>query len=130
MNILKVQANTPFCLIERKKITNIKYVLATGSTNINNSNSLKRNAKDDLLLEEPLITKKQKIIIKSTAQKDNTVEIILNSFNFINSKSLKRKAEVDLCLEEALVIKKKVTTLEFVTQRDNPVGIIWDCMGI
>jgi hypothetical protein len=41
MNILKVQTDTPRCLIEKKKSTNTKYVLAAGTANIDNSQSLK-----------------------------------------------------------------------------------------
>ena len=78
------------------------------------------------MLEEAIVTKKQKIIIESTTQKNDLSGIILDSQNYKNSKSLKRKAEVDPALEEALVTKKKKNTLGSTTHRDNPVGIIWD----
>ena len=51
MNILKVQTDTPWCLIEKNK-NNTKYVLAAGTANIDNSKSLKQKAKVDLMLEE------------------------------------------------------------------------------
>jgi len=40
MNI-KVQTDTPWCLIEKNNYTDTKYVLAAGTTNIDNSKSLK-----------------------------------------------------------------------------------------
>ena len=80
---------------------------AAGTANIDNSKSLEQKAKVDLVLEEALVTKKQKIIIKSAAQKNDSVSMILDSQNYKIFKSLKRKAEVDLALEEALITKKK-----------------------
>ena len=126
MNVLKVQTDTPWCLIEKNKSTNTKYIPAAGTANINNSKSLKRKAKIDLVIEEALVIKKQKIIIKSAAEKDDSVKTILDSQNYKNSKSLKRKAKDDLALEEALVTKKRKTALGSATQRDDPVGMIWD----
>ena len=119
MNILKVQTNTPWCLIEKNKIKT-KYVLAAGTADIDNSISLEQKPKVDQ------VTKKQKMIIESAAQKNDPVSIILDSQNYKNLKSLKRKAEVNLALEEAPITKKKKTTLGSTTQRDDPVGIIWD----
>ena len=126
MNILKVQTDTPWSLIENNKNKNTKYVLAAGTVNIDTSKSLKRKVKVDLVLEEALVTKKKKIGIESAAKKIDPVGIILDPKNNKISKSFKRKAEVDLALEEAVVTKKKKTTLGSVTQRDDPVGIIWD----
>ena len=126
MNVLKVQTDTPWCLIEKNKSTNTKYIPAAGTANINNSKSLKRKAKIDLVIEEALVIKKQKNIIKSAAEKDDSVKTILDSQNYKNSKSLKRKAKDDLALEEALVTKKRKTALGSATQRDDPVGMIWD----
>jgi hypothetical protein len=61
MNILKVQTDSPWCLIEKNKNTNTKYVLAAGTTNIDKSKSLKRKAEVDLVLgEAPVIKKKKK----------------------------------------------------------------------
>ena len=40
MNILKVQTDTPWCLIEKKKLYT-KYVPAAGTSNIDNSKSVK-----------------------------------------------------------------------------------------
>ena len=101
-------------------------MLAAGTAIIDNSKSLKRKAKVDLVLEKAPVTKKQKIVIESAAQKDDPVEIILESQNCKISKVLKRKAEIDIALEEALVTKKKKTALGSATQRDDPVGLIWD----
>ena len=64
---------------------NTKYIPAAGAANIDNSNSLKQKAKVDLALEEALATKKQKIVIESTAQKHNPVGKILDSQNYKNS---------------------------------------------
>ena len=59
MNILKVQTDTPWSLIEKNKNKNTKYVLAAGTVNIDILKSLKRKAKVDLVLEEALVTKKK-----------------------------------------------------------------------
>ena len=127
MNILKIQTDTPWCLIENKNKNNTKYVLAAGTVNINNSKSLKRKAEDDLGMEEALITKKKIVFIESAAQDDNPVRISsLDSPNYKNPKSLKRKAEVDIALEGALITKKNKTILGSSTQTGNPVGLIWD----
>ena len=123
MKILNVQTDAPWCLIEKNKNTNTKYVLAAGTTNIDNSKPLKQKTKTDLVSEEALITKKKKIAIKSATQNDNSVRITLD---YKISESLKRKAEVDLGLEEARVAKKKKADLGTEAQRDDPVGIIWD----
>ena len=112
MNILKVQTDTRWHLIE-KKGTDTQYVLAAGTATIDKSNLLKRKAELDPVLKKIPVTKKQKIIIETTTPGCDSVGI-------------KRKAEVDLALEEGLLTKKKGTTLRSITQRDNPVGIIWD----
>jgi len=41
--------------------TDTKYVLAAGTTNIDNSKSLKQKTKVDLVLEEALISKKKEV---------------------------------------------------------------------
>ena len=43
-----------------------------------------------MVLEETLATKKQKIVIKSSTQNYNSVEIILDSQNYKISKSFER----------------------------------------
>ena len=125
INILKVQTDMLWCLIEKNKSTNTKYISAAGIANINDSKSLKQKAEIDLVIEEALVIKKQKII-KSAAKKDDSAKIILDSQNYKNLKSLKWKAKIDLALEEALVTKKRKIALGSATQRDNPVGMIWD----
>ena len=61
-----------------------------GTANINDSKSHKWKAKVDMVLEETLATKKQKIVIKSSTQNYNSVEIILDSQNYKISKSFER----------------------------------------
>ena len=60
MNVLKVQTDTPWCLIEKKKDTSTRYIPAAGTANIDNLKSLKRKANDDQMLEETLVTIKKK----------------------------------------------------------------------
>ena len=78
------------------------------------------------MLEEAPVTKKKKIVVKSAAQKNDHLRMILDSQEHKTSKSLKRKAGDDLALEEIIATKRKEKKRGSETQRDNPIGIIWD----
>ena len=75
MNILKVQINTPWCLIEKNKSTNTKYILV----NIDNSKSHEMKTKDHQKLEQDLIADQQMLVIEPNAQEHVPVEMIAHS---------------------------------------------------
>ena len=120
MNILKVQINTPWCLIEKNKSTNTKYI----PVNIDNSKSHEMKTKDHQKLEQDLIADQQMLVIEPNAQEHVPVGMIAHSQLYNHSKSLKRKAKGDSSSEKVLLTKKRKTVLGSAIQTDNPVGMI------
>ena len=80
MDTLKVQTDTPWHLIGKNKGANTEYVSAAGTVNI--SSSLKRKAEVDLVLEDAIVAKRQKMGLESAAQRDDPVGLIWDSHNY------------------------------------------------
>ena len=79
MNILKVQSDSPWILLENNKKKVTDYVPAEGSKKIDKVNKLKRKADNEIIVEDAIAAKRRRTTLESEVHDDAPIGLIWDS---------------------------------------------------